>query len=772
MKKSQSLIWLITAILFAIGATVLILSYMVTDPGHVIVQLGGDCGKNYFTYLYHAIYGNGVWFEGMNYPYGEHIIYADGQPVLSSLLNQVKGLKLQQALAIMNLAISFSYVLAIVFTYKILNRFGVKPFIAILFACLINLCAPQVLRARAHFALAYLCAIPMLFYWSILYHYTQQWKWAVYIFIMGFIMAFLHLYTGAIIFIWVAFYTLGYLLLIKGPIAEKVKHVTPLLISAASLFVLIKVCIALTDPVKDRPAFPLNTLDYVTRIKDIITSPYSPLSQYMLRQKWIPKVTDAGEGFTYLGVAVILAVFASVIIGIVKMLQKKSGDDFIVSEHGFSPVWLFIAGGALCMAMGIPFIWNMQWLLNYLSLFKQFRAMGRFSWVFYYISAIFGALVIYTFYARCIAKRRFAAGYGILVTALLLWSIDSKGIISFTRDYIANGRPTYDEFAYKGQQTMKEYFTAQHFKGDDFQGVILLPFFASGSEKLWVGGDPSWPLSVGMRAALDLHLPIVDIMMSRTSWSVTGKQVKTMAGPYADKPMLRDLKSNKPFLLFQFEGMEIDADQQYLLKASDFIGQHFQSYIYACYPDRIRANDKKYADSVAAILPFWVGGDTSLRDNGIWYTDHFDKQSGSERLAGTGALPVVRKDSFVLAEIAVKPLWENMPYEFSCWFLLDDKDYRSPYVNLQQMDSAHNQITSIDALTKQSMDNKGMWFRASTYLNLHKDCRSLRCVIVNTPDPTYIAVDELLLRPANATIISKAKDGTVMVNNHFFNRGK
>ena len=271
MKKSQSFIWLCVATLFAIGATTLLLSYMVTDPGHVIIQLGGDCGKNYYTYLYHAIYGNGVWFEGMNYPYGEHIIYADGQPMLSSLINHFKPVPVRVALAIMNLAIAFSYVLAIVFTYKILKRFGVKPFIAILFACLINLLAPQVMRLRAHFALAYICPIPMLFYWTLFFHATRHWKYPVYIFIMGFIMAFIHLYIGAIIFVWIAFYALGYLLLIKAPVRERMKHVAPILISAVSLFLLIKICIAFTDPVSDRPTFPLNTLETVTHFKEIIT---------------------------------------------------------------------------------------------------------------------------------------------------------------------------------------------------------------------------------------------------------------------------------------------------------------------------------------------------------------------------------------------------------------------------------------------------------------------------------------------------------------------
>ena len=108
MKRYHSVLWLLLAVLFAIGATVLILSHMVTDPAHVMVDLTGDCGKNYFTFIYHTVYDHGIWFSGMNYPYGEHIIYADGQPAISTMLGWFTKLDAHQALAAMNVLISLS----------------------------------------------------------------------------------------------------------------------------------------------------------------------------------------------------------------------------------------------------------------------------------------------------------------------------------------------------------------------------------------------------------------------------------------------------------------------------------------------------------------------------------------------------------------------------------------------------------------------------------------------------------------------------------------
>jgi hypothetical protein len=769
MKNKTSIFWLALAIIFGVVATTLQLSYMVTDPGNVMNELGGDCGKNYFTFIYHSMYGKGIWFGGMNYPYGEHIIYADGQPVLSTLLSNFH-LTAHQALATMNLLIALSYVLAIVFTYKLLRRFGVAPFIAILFACLINMLCPQVLRVRSHFALAYLCLIPMLFYFTLLFHQTQKRKWAVYIFLLGFIMSFMHLYFGAIIFIWLANYILGALLLVKGSLQERMKYVLPMLVVVIGLFLVIKVGVALTDPIKDRPGYPYNSLDYVTRIKDIVSSPLSTVWQYARDKKGFTKISEAGEGYTYLGIVTIGSVLLSLLLGIIYKLRSKQGDELIVSAHNFSPVWLFVAFGSLLMAMGVPFIWNMEWLLNYLSLFKQFRSMGRFSWIFYYITTIYAAVFIYHLYARNLANRRPVLSYAVLIAALAVWGFEVKGYVENTRGFIAAGRPTADQFFYNGQKNWTQYLAQHNLKADDFQAIMLLPFFACGSEKIWVGGDPSWPLSIGIRVATELHLPIVDINMSRTSWSLTGKQVKTAAGPNAYKPMLRDLKSNKPFLLMHFDGAELDDDQKYLFRASEYVGHDFQCYIYVCYPERIIANDKRIADSMAAVVPFMLASDTCLADKGSWYVNHLDGSQAAGHIFGEGAMLPIRGDDSVAVAIPVHPLTDKQLYEFSCWFLLDDEDYRSPYVHLRMLDSSGKAIDSTDVMTKVSVDSYDMWFRAAKYFNMPADCRLVQCQIINQPNPAYKALDEILLRPVDATIISKSGNGKVMVNNHLLIR--
>jgi hypothetical protein len=271
-------------------------------------------------------------------------------------------------------------------------------------------------------------------------------------------------------------------------------------------------------------------------------------------------------------------------------------------------------------------------------------------------------------------------------------------------------------------------------------------------------------MALSSKACLQLRLPMTDVLMSRTSWSQTEKQVKLAGGPFAQKDMLHDLKSGKPFLVMYFDEIPLSPDERNLLTSSDHIGDFSQCKIYAAYPDRILASDKKAADSVAAILPNIQPGDTCIGCKGTYYVDHLDRQS-TQQLFGRGALPYDKNNSGAL--IPVTPASEQL-YECSAWFLLSKKDYRSPNIVLQLLDGEKKPIKTESVRTLQSVDNNGMWFRAATYFTLPSNCRYISWNLENNGEPTYLVMDELQLRPADALIISKSADGKVMVNNHLF----
>ncbi len=775
-EKRTNLLWLCLAVLFALGSTYLLLGYMVTAPAHVVNELGGDTGKNYFTFIYHTLYGHGVWFDGMNYPYGDNVIYADGQPIISTALQLLHFTDAHQALAAMNLLISFSYVLGILFTYKSLRFLGTQAFLAIIFACLINLLSPQVLRLRGHFGMAYVFPLPMLFYYSMLYHNTKKWKWALYILIVGTISAFIHLYLGILVLLLLAFYILWSLLIPFVPIfkglnkslafRDSIKQSAPIIATMVVLFAFIKLFVLITDPFTDRPSFPVNGWDTVTHINEILSSTLSPFWQYAIGHLGYTITPYSGEGYVYIGLVSIIVIAIATTFGLFQIFHKKSTIGNLGQKYKFDPIWLLVGASTVVLGMGIPFIWNMKFLLNYLGIFKQFRSMGRFSWVFYYIISMYTVYLINKWFTNLQAKKKLIPAISLLVLSISIWSIEVYGYIDYTQKIIVQGRKISAQFFQENEQKWPEYLKSKNYKPTDFQAILLSPFFFSGTEKIWVGGDPSYPMSIGMIASIEMHLPLVDVMMSRSSWSVTEKQVKIGAGKYVDKPMLRDLKSNKPFLVIQFEESTPSPDEQYILESSDFIGQNYRTKIYACYPERLLANFNKYNKEIKKIAAdIKVNTDSCIINKGTWHIKHFDRGLKGDHFFGAGSCYHINTLDSIVADIPINCTQENQLYELSCWFLLDTKNFYSPYISIKLFDSA-KQVGYYEAFTKESVDNDNMWFRTNQFFYIKPNCKHIELTLHDAPYLSYLSMDELMLRPADALIVSKDINGKVMVNNH------
>ena len=768
MKKIGDKTWLLITTLFAVVVTTYVLSTIVTAPWHVVPELGGDGGKNIFTYLYHVLYDKGIWFTGMNYPYGEHIVFTDGQPLLSVLLGYVGGRSIETALTVMWWLVALSYILSIVYCYKILTYFKVTPVLAMCFGALIAVFSPQLLRIAGHYALSYSCILPMLFYWTIQYNARFSWRFPLYIFFLGTITTFLHPYYAAVSLVWVGAYAVGFFSFTKASIAKKASHVAPLLIGVMCVFFVFYGFMKVTDPATDRPSTPFGILENGTHIKDIMSSAYTPAWGYLLNHHVFSKISNGGEGYNYAGMAILVTVF----ISFVAILRRKAAVEKVAP--GFNRIWLFMAFGVLLFSMGVPFIWHMQFLLNYVSLLRQFRTLGRFSWIFYYIITVYGSVVICHAFARLKAAGQGGKAYVLLFGALGIWLFEAGGYVAHAHETIAPSQWKYEVLTGKNEEGWQHFLATTGHKSQDFQAIMVLPFFETGSEKLWMCSNIALSdncVNLGVKAGLQLHLPIVDVMMSRSAWGQAFKQAKTVGGPFSKKPMLLELPDARPFLLVNLDNDTLSPDQQYLFAASDSIG-HFQNCtVYACYPLRILANDQKAHDEVAAATAGYSIGDTCIRYAGPWFVNHFDNEQTLFPIFGIGAQKYHDGDSTIINTIPVTPARANQLYEFSCWFLLSAKDYKSPSVVLQVLDEKGNIVTHYESYTKESADNHGMWFRNGYYFNLPSECRAVRCWVKNMPADSYLFMDELLLRPADAIIISKSRyvnDDHTMVNNHIY----
>ncbi len=752
---------------FAALLTTLVLTNMVLEPSHVIIGLDGDSIKNFYTYLYHTLYDNNLWFTGMNYPYGEHAIYTDGMPALSTLVIWMRDtfhLQHDTIVAAFYITLALGYGLGIFYVYKLFVHFGVKPWWAIVFAGLVIILSPQQIRLGGHFGLGMLCAIPMLWYWLARYDSTAHWWYAVYVAVFSFVIAFIHPYFLAVSFLLTGAYILTCFFYGKRTFRERLLFIWPLALALIVVFAGVKGVLYATDPVTDRPTIPWGLLAYSTSGSDLIISPFSPIWQHLLHIS----DTSTTEGFAYIGVVTMAVVLVSLSITVAVLVKRKKIESI---DIGMNAKWLVIAIIALLIASGAPIEWMGGELPPYLSVLRQFRTLGRFAWICYYIITVYTGVCLYKWFAALLQRNRKPAAHGMMLLAASLWVFDASGYVNFLRQITGQrSKQQYIQYFYWDREDPLTMLEKSGYTSDSFQAIISLPFMYIGTDKLWLHEDGDRALALANRISVNTRLPMVNAMLARTSWQQGFKQAKLIGGPFTHKPLLDDIQSDKPFLISYFTENELDEDSHYLLRMADSIGSIDGCGIYKLHPQRLRREDARFVDSALAIAAGITARDSCIACTSPFFTVHFDEEKYGKAFWGGGAETHMYKSEDTLVAFDMQPMVNESRYEFSVWVLVNDVDYRSPAFRLKLCDSTGNMLKEEYIPTKISTDNHGMWLRVSKYFSMPAGSCRMVCQVDNDPrKPDYIAIDELLVRPVNALMISK-NGNAVLANNHLLKK--
>jgi hypothetical protein len=763
LRKHYESLWVFATFLYAVCITAYAFSDLFTHPENGIVELGGDGIKNIYTYVYQSWWGKGYWFTGMNYPFGEHVFFTDGFPLLSILFATFHHVTPETALAVMWRLIECSYILSIVFIYLTLRKFGVRHVLAFLFSGVIGIFTPQLFRIVAHFSLSISCVIPMTFYWTLMYHESKKWRYALYVGILALFFCFIHPYFSALIVLWSAAYAVGYLLFMKGALGHRLVHAARLPAAALAVFVLFTLIVKFTDPVKDRPIQPFGYLSYLTGPLQLVTGQSSAIWKYLHDEKYVLHITDVCEGYDYLGITAMLVGLVSLVLGIVK---KRRGMPVAVSEGVFSPVWVFVAFSTLAFSMGIPFIFKMEWLLDYLSVVKQLRALGRFGWIFYDVFSIYAVVMIDRWYGD-IKQKRPKVGMVLVAACFTLWGYEAWGYTVFSRSIAAKAQFNTECVLKRHHEGWNAFLAEKNHTKDDFEAILLYGMINVGTEKYWVGDNRTWLVALGIRTALQTHLPIIDNFLSRSSWSIARSQLKLSAGEYVDKPFLKLFRSGKPLLMLHVPDDPFTPDERYFLRSCDSLGVFEGCGAYVFYPQRQLELDQKIRDSIGQYVSAMKGADTVIGDGQDVCILHFDQMKSPDAFFGTGAKSWNPADS-IIAEIPVHPTSDGREYEVSGWFLLERQTFRSPNLRMDFFDAQGKNIGGADVLTKIAVDHNDLWSRPSLYFKMPGNCTRVVLRFLFPLVKTCTLMDEVVLRPADNLTISKAADGAVMVNNHKF----
>ena len=749
----------ILAVILTIGLLFLYYSPQIVNADHIAYGQSGDGYKNYYTIAYYLKYDSGAHFSGMNYPYGENVMFTDNQPVISwtlkaaskvfpSISNHIHGY--------IGLAFFLSVVISSFLLFKILLQLGVSEINSALAAVLIAMMAPQFSRLDAHFSLEYTCYIPLIFLLLIkLFKTNGSLRIFFYLLFTLIFFSFIHLYYLAMASLFILLIVLTHAVSKFGEIKKHIRLISLLSLAAIIPFAVVKLFFILTDSVNDRPKAPWGFIESRSTWADIFLSPFSFSNDLM--NKLLPPgaIEYHWEGTGYIGLIATVALLCALVISLKFILAKRK------SDFNLYPLNYFIIPAIIVLLFAMAFPFNIHRFEKYYermpSAFKQFRASGRFNWVFYYTATILSVLIIDGLFKKLFINRKIWA-YSFVLGIYSVWFIEVN-MMSNRREEILKSSGT-EATENKESEVLAKAFIQSGISPKKFQAIMPLPFFLNGSEKIYLITDASYK---ALKASLYTGLPIACGQMSRTSLSQTLKMANLLGDDLTRKDVIKDYPNTKPLLLITEDNSFLPAEQKLIDKARFLFAINNEKY----YELPLSA----FSDTIDAAKNYFVSNKNIFTNHGDYYSNDtlnntivksFDGSAQSYAIFGNGAF-YSNTGLEYFYDNTLPNAKDSAPYEISMWFNSDNRVAAYPVIYIVQYDSTGKEVGKGERDGKFSTNAFNKWVRGQIDFTLYNKKNKIT-VLGTGKHTTY---DEVMIRPKNVTVITQFKnDSTFMFNNY------
>lgn len=531
---------------------------VILHPNGFLFANNGDGLKNYFNLGYYLKYNQGLHFTGVNYPYGEKLLYTDTQPFFALFLNFVDDYLWQigpNSVAIVNIAILSGMILTAIVVFLILKHYQLDTAYSIIIAICITFLSPQWDRIHGHLSLSYAFVIPLIWYLLIRYETAgnQKFAWWLALSGVGLLAGGLHLYYILI----TSGFILAYLLVRWISLRRKKEsidyRIAGWLAGAAIIPVMtIWFLTFLSDPIHDRPSSPYGFFVYHANIPSIFLPHYSASTNFINK---IIGFSFNWEGRAFIGSAALIFLLGLLVVSIRRFFKKQENSGLFSDLAGYG----YSAALMLLISMCVPFEW-LRFIPEWISPLKQFRALGRLSWIFYYVINVIAAISVYRIYLE-LKKKGINAGWRdtFLLLFIAIWVFDAGAF------YINHG-PTTIRPNDKLENSDQEYlsrFSRAGLTPDHFQAIFSLPLVAVRTDKMTFEKDLSGH-NEAMKCAFHTGLPIVQSTASRPSLSQTFSSIQLISSPMIQKQRLKDM-DERPLLMLHIINSELTPGEKSIL---------------------------------------------------------------------------------------------------------------------------------------------------------------------------------------------------------------
>ena len=653
-------------------------------PNDFMLSESPDGLKNYMTSAWHVAYDSSyVHYGGMGYPYGEHVLFTDNQPVISAAMqwwsHNVSDLN-GQVIGIINAMLAISLLLGVMMLFLLLRKLHLPVWYAGLAALAILFLSPQIGRMDGHFALAHAWILPLLLLLLCRYEERHSRRYqSLQIGMLVWFAAQVHFYYFGISALFLGLYTV--IQLFFDPSLRNFRvRLSHLVIMVLLPFVLLNVWIHWSDYATDRPSSPYGFTSYIGYWEGVFL-PYPEFPFY----KWIdehiiPIRRVEPESRSYVGMAG-FALTLWVIFFRRFRLFKPSWDE--AAYHRIHKRYLsgiFITSFLLLIfSCGFPFaISGLEWIADYFGPFRQFRGLGRFNWMYFYVINVLLFYYLWNYSVRFkgfLQKHKTSKGDSAQTSSDEAKSSDEPGYAPTSQSPIPNPQSlkfpwfrwvialaplallAYEAVVFqkikilplKPNLAQREVAVAAYPWIDKvdfspYQALMPLPYYHIGSENIWL--DLDW-LHYPRMQATSFHtgVPDIGVNMSRTSIGHMVKSVQFALGPYEPPAFLDELPDNRPIALMinSSKWEEVQKKYPHLVDEAVLVFDHPDMKIMSLVPDSVRAWSRKQSQGISEEMnntaSFTAGkGWKSDRQPGWFVYQPFDSLTATEHIfQGKGA---------------------------------------------------------------------------------------------------------------------------------------
>lgn len=726
----------------------LVFGNVISSPNDYLFALGGDGMKNYYTPAYYMKYDSGRHFSGMNYPFGEHVIFTDQQYGITLVLKWIDRYIISLAdntIGIYNLLMLLSVVPCVFFLFLILRRCLLPDWYAFPIALIIGFLSPQWSRFIGHYALTYMCYVPLVWYLLVKTHHDQKtWVWAVLLGVVILAFGFIQPYYLLIGSAFVAAYGLVDCLQ-QGPLKfQNLRTFSLWLIIALFPIIIFKAWLSFTDPVTDRPEGPWGFFLFIASWRSVFLPTFGPL--YDGLKNIMDMKQPEFEGLAYVGLTGTAVLCLSVIKigGYLWRLRFARIFRPVLPDPLKTSIWCGF--GILLLAMAYPFRFWPETLPDLIPAIKQFRSIGRFAWIFYYIFTVYSAYFLYVMF-RAIRKQqslgfwKYPAFAG-LALLLGLWIFETGVYLNFHSLFKKNKeatRFTADNFTHNLEKA--------GVSADDFQAILAFPYFLIGSEKLSQLRGHESP-AFAMSCSYQTGLPIIHGMLSRTSISQSFQLAQLLSPVYIEKKLLERLPDRRPLLLITGNSQLWPAEKA-LLRQADLLWQKERFKAYRLPLDAFGDSIRAYKAEFLANRDFWVQRDGFYSRDSTTdvYGQSFDQESYEAPLWSQGAL-YRKKGPIELLKAPMNFSRDSLHLELSIWVRAEPKHSGFPVIYYKQYDRSSKMVDQKALNPKISTEVYRDWLKVTHVFQLFRKENIVELVVTGQE----IILDELLIRPVNTDI--------------------